>query len=255
MQNIYRDDFYDSLLGEIKISLTDQSLTQAQVGDCLGLKQSAVSSLLSGRSRMSLDQFFLLSELLGALPQTLIQRASSRVQEVQPMTAEQENALYKSEVHLVCYGAAIKPIRADAIKVVGVPGHLVKEAFEDLRRAGFLLEKSPGLYVQKNPRLTYKASTRLKGSVAHQRICMRSWQYFDHKYDDTAFRANKFNLYDLDLFTDSQIKELDAALMKVYERIQAIKQSNLATGYASAEPMGLWNIHLMMMTPVEIKYE
>lgn len=251
---MYRDEFYDSLLNEIKETLAEQGLTQAQVGDTLELKQSAVSSLLSGRSRMNLDQFFAVCDLMGTLPQSLIQRASLRVQEIKNMSPEQESTLYKSEVHVICYGAAIKPIRATNIKVVGIPPEKIKEAFEDLLKAGFLVEKTPGVFVQKDPRLTYKASSRLKGSQAHQKICMRSWQYFDHRYEDASFRSNKFNLYDLDLYTEAQIKELDAALMKVYERIQAIKQINLASGYSGNEQMSLWNIHLMMMTPVEIKY-
>jgi predicted transcriptional regulator len=250
----YQDDFYESLLAEIKLALQEQDLTQAQVGACLGLKQSAVSSLLSGRSRMSLDQFFALSDLMGLLPQSLLQRASSKVQQVEKMTPEMEEAIFRSDVHVLCYCAAIKPLKPETLKIAGTEASIVREAFAELKRTGFLIEKTPGVYVQKNPRLTYQASSRLMGSESHQKICERSWKYFDLMYEDKNFLSNKFNLWDVDLFTDSQIKELDAALLKVSERIQAIKQTNLASGYSSAEPMSLWNLHLMMMTPLEVKY-
>ncbi len=250
----YQDDFYESLLTEIKVALQEQSLTQAQVGSCLGLKQSAVSSLLSGRSRMSLDQFFALSDLMGLLPQSLLQRASAKVQQVEHMTNDMEATLYRSEIHVLCYCAAIKPIKPDTLKIAGIGPEPIREAFKELKKVGFLIEKSLGVYVQKNPRLTYQASSRLRGSESHQKICERAWQYFDARYEDKAFLSNKFNLWDLDLFTDAQIKELDAALLKVSERIQAIKQSNLASGYSSGETMSLWSLHLMMMTPVEVKY-
>lgn len=250
----YQDDFYESLLGEIKTALHDQELTQAQVGDCLGLKQSAVSSLLSGRSRMNLDQFFALSDLMGSLPQSLLQRASSKVQQIEHMSPEMENTLYKSELHLLAYCGAIRPVKVDALKVSGVSPAAVREAFEDLRGAGFLVEKAPGVFVQKNPRLTYRASSRLKGSQSHLKVCARAWAHFDEKFENKAFLSNKINLSEIDLFTDSQIKELDAAMMKVFERIQAIKQSNLASGYSNDEPMSLWHLHMMMMTPVDVKY-
>jgi predicted transcriptional regulator len=250
----YQDDYYDSLLTEIKTALQEQALTQSQVGSCLGLKQSAVSSLLSGRSRMSLDQFFALSDLMGLLPQNLLQRASSKVQQVETMTQEMEETLYRSAVHVLCYCAAIKPLKPETLRINNVDAKTVREAFEELTKSGFLVEKTPGVFVQKNPRLTYLASTRLKGSESHQKICELSWRYFDLKYEDKVFLSNKFNLWDVDLFTPSQIKELDAALLKVAERIEAIKQSNLASGYSSSEPMSLWNLHLMMMTPVEVKY-
>ena len=251
----YQADFYDSLLNEVKDSLYDQKFTQSEVGSTLGLKQSAVSSLLSGRSRMNLDQFFALSDLVGTLPQTLIQRAGSKVKKTEFMSDEMENCLYQSETHLLCYCAAIKPVKSSAFKVVGVAKEEVSKAFKDLCAAGFLIERSPGVYTQKDPRLTWKSSTRLKGSRTHQKICVRSWQYFDHKFEDGAFLSNKFNLCDIDLYTDSQIKELDAALFKVYERMLAIKQANLSSGYSNSEKMSLWNIHLMMMTPVQVDYE
>ena len=247
----YQDDFYESLLSEIKAALQDQTLTQSQVGSCLGLKQSAVSSLLSGRSRMSLDQFFALSDLMGLLPQKLLQRASAKVQQTEKMTAAMEETLYRSDVHVLCYCVAIRPVRAGALQITGTTPESIRRAFEELTKVGFLSEKSPGVFVQKNPRLTYLASSRLMGSDSHQKICLRSWRDFDERYDDKAYLANKFNLWDLDLYTDSQIKELDAALLKVAERIQAIKQSNLASGYSTTERMSLWNLHLMMMTPCE----
>jgi predicted transcriptional regulator len=249
MEN-YRHNLYGAVLTEIRKALADEKITQTQIGKALGLKQSAVSSLLSGKSRMSLDQFLAISDLVGIRPQNLLQVANTHTTEFVPMTAEIENILYKSEIHLLAYCAAIREITPNDLYMSGTTQAAVQHALDDLVRAE-LLEKRRNKYVQKNPQRVYQVSSRLKSTKVHQQVVLRSWNLFDRMYADKAFIATKFNHSVIDRFTTAQSKEIESAFWKVYERVEAIRQSNSATGYGSDETMPLWNIHLMLTSPLD----
>ncbi len=247
-----KDSLYEAMLGEVKKAFSKSHITQSEIGEALGIKQSAVSSLLTGKSRLSMDQFLILSELLGLRPQQIFQNAQNQMSQTVPMTSAQEEALYKSEVHLIGYCAAVREIEASDIRLEGVTVAQVQRALDDLVSVGFLIRKR-NRYIQKNPEIIYTPSSRLKGSRVHQRIILRSCALFDKMFLNRAYIATKFNLYLLDRFTVSQSKEIEAELWKVYEKIQSIRTTNLAQGYGDEElsQWPIWNIHLMMMTPLE----
>jgi plasmid maintenance system antidote protein VapI len=247
------DAIYNAMLAEIKKLFETSKITQREVGDVLGIKQSAVSSLLNGKSRLTLDQFLNLSDLVGLRPQQVILNAQNQLSQRVKMTPDQEDTLYKSEAHLMGYCAAVKDIEPQDLKIEGITVAQIQRALDELVAAGFLIKKK-SKYVQKNPEIIYIPSNRLRGSRIHQKIIQRSCELFDKMFNNKAFIATKFNLYLLDRFTVSQTKEIEAELWKVYEKIQSIRDANLASGYGENETtksMPLWNIHLMMMTPTE----
>lgn len=247
-----RNHLYRTILVEIRKALTEARITQIEIGEALGVKQSAVSSLLSGKSRMSLDQFIALAELVGIRPQNLLQNVQNQLTEVVQMTPQIEEVFYKSEVHTMAYCMAVKEISAKDIPLNNVPVDRIVSACEDLVKVGLLIKKKEK-YIQKNPQIIFRPSTRFKGSKIHQLIMQRSWDVFDRNYGNKAFIATKFNSYLIDRFTVSQTKEIEASLWKVFEKVQAFRQTNLANGYSDDEVMPLWNIHLMLNTPLEPK--
>jgi predicted transcriptional regulator len=250
MATPYRQQLFQSLLAEIRKALAEEKLTQMSVGQALGLKQSAVSSLLSGKTKMTLEQFLILADLLGKNAATLLQDASNRHASIVPMTREVEEALYRSELHLLTYCAATRPVSPAELERGGFTKTQVQQALADLSECGLLVERK-GKWTQKDPQITYRASSRAKPSMAHYRIVNRAWQIFDRRFPERDFISTKFNAYVLDRFTVSQTKEIEAALWKVYERIQGIQAENTASGYAQNEAMPLWNVHLMLMTPLD----
>jgi len=242
------NELYKQTLAEVRKALADAKITQSQIGDALGIKQSAVSSLLSGKSRMSLDQFLILSELVGIRPQTILQNVHTRMSQVVQMTSEQENTLYRSDVHLIAYCAAVQEVSAADFNLEAVPTDIVQRALDELVTVDLLVKKR-SKYSQKHPQLIFRPSNRLIGTKVHQAILKRSCETFDRHYADRAFIATKFNSYQLDRFSTTQIKEIELTLWQVYEKIQNFRQSNMSNGYTRDEPMPLWNIHLMLMTP------
>jgi transcriptional regulator with XRE-family HTH domain len=243
-------EFYKMILAELRKALGEARITQIQIGEALGIKQSAVSSLLSGKSRLSLEQFLVLAELVGVRPPNLLQSVQNRMTQVVPMSAEVERTLYKSEVHLLSYCAATREILPSEVRVDGYSAAQVHKAMDELCDVGLLVKKK-NRYVQKDPQTSYRAATRLTGSRVHQTIVRRSWDLFDRRYTDRAFIATKFNVYMLDRFSVTQTKEIEAALWTVYEKVQSFRQANLSNGYTDDAHMPLWNVHLMLMTPFE----
>jgi predicted transcriptional regulator len=248
----HQNQLYTTLLSELRKGLTEAQITQAQIGETLGIKQSAVSSLLSGKSRMSLDQFILLSDLVGVRPQNLLQNVQNQLTQVVPMSPEVENTLYKSALHTIAYCMAVREISVKDFTLHNISNENIHGALEDLVKVGLLIKKKEK-FIQKNPQTIFRASSRFKGSKIHQDIVQRSWEVFDRNYANKAFIATKFNSYLMDRFTVSQTKEIEAALWKVFEKVQAFRQANLANGYRGDESMPLWNIHLMLNTPLEPK--
>ncbi len=247
-----RNHLYKTILTEIRKALTEARITQIQIGEVLGIKQSAVSSLLSGKSRLSLDQFIALSDLVGVRPQNLLQNVQNQMTEVVQMSPLIEETFYKSEAHTLGYCMAVKEISAKDIPLYNVPVEKIQSALEDLVRVGLLIKKREK-YIQKNPQTIFRPSSRFRGSKVHQAIMQRSWEVFDRNYSNKAFIATKFNSYLVDRFTVSQTKEIEAVLWKAFEKIQSFRQANLANGYSDDESMPLWNIHLMLNTPLEPK--
>ncbi|NCN28600.1 XRE family transcriptional regulator [bacterium] len=250
----YQKKLQTALLAEIRNAIEKEKVTQTQIGAALGLKQSGVSTLLSGKSRMSMEQYFVLCELLGRDPASFLQKASLRSQQILPMTPQIESTLYKSELHILLYAAATKEVDISSIAIPDADRPHIRKCLEELVQVG-LLKRNEDKYVQKNPNIIYRSFSRLSNSKLHQKIVVRSWAQFDSKVQDKNYLSDKFNYYLVDRFSHSQIREIQTELWKVYEKVQTIQNQNMLNNYSSKETMSLWNIHAMLMTPIAINKE
>ncbi|MEK6706666.1 MAG: helix-turn-helix transcriptional regulator [Candidatus Poribacteria bacterium] len=243
---------YDAILNELKRALEENKITQIEVGDALGIKQSAVSSLLSGRSKLTVEQLLRISALVGIKPHKLLSAADVLLTQTIPMPYEIESILYKSEIHLVAYCAATQEITADDLVIEEYTREKIKHAMDELVAVGVLIKKKDK-YIQKNPNVIYTPSSPTRPTACHQKVVLHSWRLWDKLKEKPGYRLKRFNYFLLDRFTVAQIKEVEAILWRAYERIQSFQRENMVNGYVSDDPMPLWDIHLMLMTPLEHK--
>lgn len=256
MKNI-TPNLYAAILEQVRQMLQSNQLTQAQIGKALGMKQSAVSYLLKGKTRLSLEQFLDLSELIGQRPQQIIAQAEASLTEKKPMPAEKEAVLTKSMEHYLCYFSAVKPMKVEDFVGSNFSENSIRLAVEDLIRADLVEKLSDGSFRQKQVNVIYTPPSerdRLKRNRylmdLHQ-ICQKNWF---QNFDNQMYRASKFNYYMLDQFTPTQIREVTEALWRVHEKLRAIQKQNMANDYASStEKFTLWQAHLMLVPPLEDK--
>ncbi len=256
MKNI-TPNLYAAILEQVRQMLQSNQLTQAQIGKALGMKQSAVSYLLKGKTRLSLEQFLDLSELIGQRPQQIIAQAEANLTEKKPMPAEKEAVLTKSIEHYLCYFSAVKPMKVEDFVGSNFSENKIRLAMEDLFRADLVEKLNNGSFRQKQVNVIYTPPSerdRLKRNQylmdLHQ-ICQKNWF---QNFDNQMYRASKFNYYMLDQFTPTQIREVTEALWRVHEKLRAIQKQNMANGYASStEKFALWQAHLMLVPPLEDK--
>lgn len=256
MKNI-APNLYAAILEQVRQLLQSNQLTQAQIGKALGMKQSAVSYLLKGKTRLTLEQFLELSELIGERPQQIIAQAEAGLTEKKPMPAEKEIVLTKSLEHYLCYFSAVKPMRVEDFLGTNFHENKIRAAIEDLLKVD-LIEKLPdGSYRQKQVNLIYTPQTE-KDRMKRNRflmdlhaICQKNWF---QNYENKVYRSSKFNYYMLDQFTPTQIREVMESLWRVHEKLRAIQKQNMANGYSSSsEKFTLWQAHLMLVPPLEDK--
>ena len=245
-------DYYDAILQELKRALNENKITQLDVGDALGIKQSAVSSLINGKSKLTLEQFLTISNLVGSKPHKLLNSAEVLLSKTLPMPYEIESLLYKSEIHLLAYCAATQEITVEDLVTDDYSREKVKAAFEDLVSVG-VLQKKKERYLQKDPNISYTPSSLIRSTACHQKVMINAWKMWEKLKEKPGFRLKRFNFFLLDRFTVAQIKEIESLLWKAYERVQLFQRENMVNSYHSEEPMPLWNIHLMLTTPVEHK--
>lgn len=245
-------DQYDVVLDELKRVLEENKITQAQVGDVLGIKQSAVSSLLSGRSRLTMEQFLRISDLVGVKPHKLLSSAEVQLTRKVPMPYEVETALYKSEIHLLGYCAATQEITPEDLVIDPFTRERVKQALDELVSVGVLVKKRDR-YIQKDPNVSYTPSSQIRMNAAHQKVMIHSWKLWDKLRQKPGYSLRRFNFILLDRFTIAQIKEVESILWRAFEKVQTFQRENMASGYVSDDAMPLWNVHLMLMTPLEEK--
>ncbi|MCO5142925.1 MAG: helix-turn-helix domain-containing protein [Oligoflexia bacterium] len=248
---------YEAILERVRIKMQEQKLTQAEIGSALGIKQSAVSYLLKGKTKLSLEQFLELTALVGESPQQLIAEAESGLTERRPMPADKEKVLSKSIVHFVCYCSANRQVTADEIANSVFPLASVRVALDDLVKIDLLSKNANGKYVQKHVNISYMAPTaadrykRDQYQLEIHRICQELWR---KQVDNKAYRANRFNYLLIEYFTQSQMREVEEFLWRAHQKLRGFQRQNMASGYnAGGEKFSLWQAHMMLMTPLEEK--
>jgi predicted transcriptional regulator len=244
---------YDAILDRIRTKLAEQELTQAEVGNALGIKQSAVSYLLKGKTKLTLEQFMALSSLIGERPQQVLTQAEAGLTESRPLPSAVGRILYKTGLHLLVFCAAGRPVRAAELANSLFTGKQVDAALAELVEVG-LVVKQGDTYVQKDPHVVYRAQTQEdQHRVAHvyQELNQISLRVWETKLDDKAYRSLRFNMSMVDYFTPSQMREVEEFLWRAVEKLRVFQRENIASGYTSAtEDFMLWHPHLMLMTPL-----
>ena len=248
----YHSKIYQSVLDDLKGALVENKITQSELGEALGIKQSAVSSLLAGKSILTLDQFLTASELVGIRPHKVLSRAEMKTAQVLPMPTEFEAMIHSSEVHLLAYCAATKEITADELAEADIPKDQAKKALDDLTRVGVLIKKKDR-YLQKEPSVTYQATNRARMSACHAKLSHKAWLLCEKSREKPHLRLRRFNYFLLDRLTLPQMKEIEAALWRIHEKAESYRRENLANGYTTDENMPLWNVHMMLTNPLENK--
>lgn len=248
---------YEAILERVRQKLHENKLTQEEIGNALGIKQSAVSYLLKGKTKLSLEQFLELTELVGERPQQLIAEAESGLTEKKPMPPEMEMVIGKSLVHFLCYCAAVKPVKAEDLANSYFPLISVRAALEDLARVEILDKRSDGYFIQKHMNVVYYAPTpkdRDRRNKYHLELHRISQEVWHKQADNKAYRATRFNYLLIDHFTTSQMREVEEFLWRAHEKLRAFQRQNMANAYtSSSEKFSLWQAHMMTMTPLEEK--
>jgi len=247
----YEQVITDSVLRELKRALSELKISQAQIGDGLGLKQSAVSLLLSGKTSMNIEQFLLLCGMARVRPGQVLQKSEESLLKSSLMTPEMEGTLYRSALHLVCYAACVIEVRAEDLKLGAYKIQEACIAMQDLVSVGLLKELKNGAFVQVDPRMARSFSDRRRSTAPHLEVIGHSMKNFDLHHEDMAWKSTKFNYYFLDRFSRIQAKEIETAMWKVFDVINRIRQENVVNGYQSSEKLQLMNVHIMLSPPFD----
>jgi predicted transcriptional regulator len=246
--SFYKSSLYPAILKQIRNQLAGENITQAEVGRILGIKQSAVSSLLSGKTCMSLKQLLDFCDLLGIRLQYLASIAENAFVETRDMTDKLERAVYQTPLHVLCYCAATIEVLPSSVRVEGAPLEQVEACFADLLQAGVIKQTKKGSYIQLEPGVTLRPKMlNQKIMDAHRKIAMWSSRRHQKLKEEGATTNLIADSYELDRFSPSQIAELNSLIEQFYEKIQMFQNSNHRQAYNSSEDMKLWNIHLMIV--------
>ena len=243
----YENPLYPALLTEIRKGLSEGKFSQAQIGEKLGIKQSAVSTLMSGRTQLSTNQLLNLCDLLGTRLQNLARQAEISVAETIPMTPQIEDIIYKSDLHVLCYSASTQEITPSQVRLKNIKPSKIQECFEDLLSVGVIKQIGSNSYIQTKPNATLTPTHRLRTTKAHQMIAQKSALRHDEMRGNNSLPKPSFNWYELDRLTRSQVTEIESIFYKLWEKISAFQTQNQAETYNSQDPMLLWNIHMMLM--------
>ncbi len=247
---------YEAILDKVRSKLQENELTQTAIGEALGIKQSAVSYLLKGKTKLNLEQFLTLAALVGEKPHKLIADADQGLAETQAMPREMETVQLRSPLALLAYVAACRPITPESLVTPDYTLPMAREVLHDLHRVG-LLEKRGNEYVQKDLTVNYISGTqegmrrRMQIQNDIHRACQQIWA---RNGDNKPYRARRFNYFNVAYLTPSQTREIIDHLWRAYEKVNFFEKENAAAGYqATMERYDLWQVHMMMMTPLEAK--
>lgn len=254
--NIAVPRLYEAILERVRKLISENELTQAEIGEALGIKQSAVSYLLKGKTKLTLEQFLTLSNLIGEAPNRLIMEADSTLVEDKPMPKAMEELALKSVAHLFCYTASCVPLRPQDLVTSFLSLETVTNALNDMVRAGVVTYKD-GYYRQKDIHVNYVAQTKSGRDtryLLHNEIHRLCQQIHLRQSENKEYLAKRFNYFMIGYFTASQIRSIEESLWRAYEKIKLAQRENMAKGYkAGEEPLALWQTHMMLMTPLEEK--
>ena len=251
--SVYQSKMYDAVLQRLRTVIEESKVTQAEVGERLGIKQSAVSSLLSGRSKINLEQFIAISEIVGARPHSVLTSAEHLLFTREQMSEEMENTIYNSPIHLLAFCAASREISAESISGTHMPKDKIKKALDELVRCGALTHRK-GKYIQKDMTKDYTVADLHRLFRMHERVYSQAWDIWLEQSSRPEFRLRQFNKVKIDRFTFTQMREIHALLWKVEERLSAFQKENHSNMYSTDVEMPLWTITIMAAQALEAEF-
>ena len=236
----------ECILSEMRSLTLEAGITQSEVGTILGVTQSSVSDLMNGRTKLSMEHFLRICDRLGIQAQDVFAKAEARASKSVPMSEEMKRLVFKSDLHLICYCASTRSMKPSELRVAGFDQKSVEAVFLELHKSGLLIGER-GRYRQINLNFQFGEDVQSLGARSHHRAIQKSCERYSRMRSSGSFSTSKFNWCQIDRFTKSQIREVEAALWKLYERINVFQSQNISSGYQTEKEMLLWNIHLMMM--------
>lgn len=230
--------------------LKKKKITQVNIGKTLNIKQSAVSSLLKGNSKVSLEQFVLLCKLIEKEPIELIAEAETNDLQTVTIPKEQMDILLKTELHFLFFCEANVPVNEADLIGNGINYELAHSIFSDLKNAGLLLETEDGKYVQENPKADIFLMSNDRALQIKKKIVERCWDLSIQKIKAKEPDRNRQHSYFLNLFTAEQIRELQVDVERICSKLNKFKVNNQKLDYSAAN-LKLWCIDLLMMNPLK----
>jgi len=238
------------VLNQIQKRIKLKGLRQASICSCLNIKQSALSSLLSGNSKMSFEQFLSLCEVLEIEPYRLIMESFSSFKKDGTLSKEKSKILYKSEFHLLFYCEAIKPVRP--LDILGDDLELEEaiSIFNELEEVKLIKQNENGHYVQYSPSLSYGPFNADEALLCRKKVSQRAWNTWIKKRSKLIVHTGRHHSFYLDLFTTEQAKEIRKDLDKIEDKIKKMVGSNSLRNY-ELEEFELLCIDLISMNPLK----
>lgn len=241
---------YKAILAEIRHRISEESITQKDLGEKLGIKQSTVSEVLSGKSKLSLDLLLKICDVIGHRPQNVFRKVEVKETRLVKPTPAMERVLVKSWIHVICYAAATIETRVADIHLNGISRENLKQAFEELCEVE-LLKRTRSGYIQANPNLAVTPPDRSVTTKPHLDIISKTMLRYDQMRKDSNSNLPRFNLYHVDRFTLSQIKEIESSMWNVWNTIERLLIFNQSNSYSTTENQYLWNIHVMSLPALD----
>jgi len=241
------------ILEFIQLKLKEKNIKQSTLGQDLNLKQSTISALLSGKTKISLEQFFDICEVIGERPQNLLSKTEIDIAKTKSLTKSQSDILYKSEFHLLLYCACVNPSTPKDVMSFDLTAEEALNIFKELLSQNLIKSVKEGVFIQAEPEVTYTTTDKNKRYECHKKVFSRAWDLWkeENKYLNLA-RENYFNYYILDKFTYSQVSEINSLLYKVYEKIKEFQLINQCNCY-NVDDMVLYNLNILLTPHFEKK--
>jgi transcriptional regulator with XRE-family HTH domain len=239
------------VLEKLRDLLRQAKITQADLGKHLDLSQNAVSCLLRGQTKLTLEMFLQICNLLGLRPQELMVSAEAAMAKKFVLEQKHIDLIYSSPAHLIACNAATREVSAQELAVGAITIEEAEGALEDLTAAG-LLSKKGKFYIQTYPNAIYSTGEQtLVKEKCHRQVVNQSWESYEILRQNPEYRKKRFNAAILERLTDSQREEIKNLMFRVYDRTQSFVKENMLKSYQTDEDMPLVNVHLMMVTPLE----
>jgi transcriptional regulator with XRE-family HTH domain len=248
----FSDQMLAKILEKLQQEIHERGITQTEIAKALNLPQSSVSAILSGKTRLSLEDMIMVCQRINVSLSEIASHAEKLSIINTPMPEEFEDALYKTEDHFIAGVSAAVPITPDELTTYIPNASTAKKALDDLVSVGYL-KKFRNKYVQVYLDKTYQFKKTLSYREIFRKVVKRLWEYSDVNHGNKKWRQERMNYFVIDYLTEEQWKILEAHLYKTYEIMTQFSAANMLDKYQSGKKYRLWAVHVLLGTPLENK--